>query len=154
MYSGSSLKGHPWNKDTWLISTLDRVPTLCKCIILFSPWNKGTSLIRTIALVPMVSVLERLHCTIHAAHHAWGNISMLHRACRKHQYENLMQKLLGQGPNWLACYISCHWILYTSNSLYYGLLIGVTWCVQWLTLFRTSQVIYKFHRGGSACMYF
>ena len=47
-YSGTSLKGHLWNKDTWLIRTLDRVPTLCK-YILFSPWNTDTSLIRTIS---------------------------------------------------------------------------------------------------------
>ena len=31
------LKGHPWNKDTWLIRTLDWVPTLYKY------WNKDTS---------------------------------------------------------------------------------------------------------------
>ena len=37
LYSGTPLKGHPWNKDT--------------------------SLIRTSILVPRVSVLERFHCT-------------------------------------------------------------------------------------------
>ena len=57
-YSGTSLKGHLGNKDTWLIRTLDWVPTLYK-YILFSPSNKDTSLIRTIILVPRVSVLER-----------------------------------------------------------------------------------------------
>ena len=60
-YSGTSLKGHLWNKDTWLIRTFDSVPTL---IILFSFWNKDTSVIRTIILVPRVSVLETLHCML------------------------------------------------------------------------------------------
>ena len=58
-YSGTSLKGHLWNKDTWLIRTLDWVPTLYYS----SPWNKDTSLIKTSILVPRVSILERFHCT-------------------------------------------------------------------------------------------
>ena len=60
IYSG--FKGHLWRKYTWLIRTLDRVPTLCKYILIF-PWNKDTSLIGTNILVPMVSVLAKFHCT-------------------------------------------------------------------------------------------
>ena len=59
-HSGFPLEVHLWNKDTWLIRTLDWVPTLYK-YILYSPWNKNTSLIRTIILVTKVSVLERFH---------------------------------------------------------------------------------------------
>ena len=59
-HSGFPLEVHLWNKDTWLIRTLDWVPTLHK-YILYSPWNKKTSLIRTIILVTKVSVLERFH---------------------------------------------------------------------------------------------
>ena len=36
-YSGTPLKGHPWNKDTWLIRTLDRVPTLHKYVSFITP---------------------------------------------------------------------------------------------------------------------
>ena len=60
-YNGTSLKGHLWNKDIWLIRTLDRVPTFYRHI-LFSPQNMHTSLIRAIILVPRVSVLEGFHC--------------------------------------------------------------------------------------------
>ena len=49
--SGTSLKEHLWNKDTWLIRTLDQVPTSYEYI--FSYWNKDTSLIGTIILVPV-----------------------------------------------------------------------------------------------------
>ena len=55
-YSGTSLKGHLWNKDTWLIRTLDWVPKFfIYKYIFFSPWSKNI-------LVPMLSVLERFHC--------------------------------------------------------------------------------------------
>ena len=65
LYSGTSLKGHLWNKDTSLIRALDWAPTLHK-YMLFSPWNKDTSLISTIILVPRVSILEGFHCTVKA----------------------------------------------------------------------------------------
>ena len=52
--SGTSLKEHLWNEGTWLIRTLDWVPTSYK-YILFSYWNKDTSLIRTIIFVPVTT---------------------------------------------------------------------------------------------------
>ena len=52
------LKDTSETRTTWIIRTLDWVPTLHKL-----SWNKDTSLIRTIILVPRVSLLERFHCT-------------------------------------------------------------------------------------------
>lgn len=50
------LLGHLWNKDSWLIRTLDWVPKFfIYKYIFFSPWSKNI-------LVPMLSVLERFHC--------------------------------------------------------------------------------------------
>ena len=60
-YSGTPLKGHPWNEDTPLIRTLHQVPTSYK-YVLFAPWNEDTPLIRTHFKGPRVSVLEGSHC--------------------------------------------------------------------------------------------
>ena len=45
-YSGTPLKGHPWNEDTSPIRTLAQVPTSYK-YVLFASWNEDTPLIRT-----------------------------------------------------------------------------------------------------------
>ena len=75
IYSGTPLKGHPWNEDTSLIRTLDQVPTSYK-YVLFAPWNEDTPLIRThgvrIRGVPLYIVMTALQKHEVFLYHIYG----------------------------------------------------------------------------------
>ena len=66
IHCGTSLKGHLRNEDTWLIRTLDRVPTLYYC---FSE-IRNLSLIRTITLIPRIVRIREvpLYATVALPH--------------------------------------------------------------------------------------